>query len=72
MVIQSKKVPIGEIWFAESLLPELTMFIEIFKVSLGQIKSERGELRNNKRGCVFSMVIWTAYRMGQYRVNDHP
>ena len=34
MVIQSKKVPIGEIWFAESLLPELTMFIEIFKVSL--------------------------------------
>ena len=37
MVIQSKKVPIGEIWFAESLLPELTMFIEIFKVSLSQI-----------------------------------
>ena len=47
MVIQSKKVPIGEIWFAESLLPELTMFIEIFKVSLGQIKSDLGEVRNN-------------------------
>ena len=26
----------------------------------------------NKRGCVFPMVIWPAFRMGQYRVNDHP
>ena len=25
-----------------------------------------------KRGCVFSMDIWPAFRMGQYRVNDHP
>ena len=25
-----------------------------------------------KRGCVFSIVIWSAFRMGQYRVNDHP
>ena len=25
-----------------------------------------------KRGCVFSMVIWPAFRMGQYRANDHP
>ena len=30
------------------------------------------EKPNNKRGCVFSMVIWPAFRMGQYRVNDHP
>ena len=27
---------------------------------------------NHKRGCVFPMVIWPAFRMGQYRVNDHP
>ena len=26
----------------------------------------------NKRGCVFPMVIWPAFRMGQYRANDHP
>ena len=25
-----------------------------------------------KRGCVVPMVIWPAFRMGQYRVNDHP
>ena len=25
-----------------------------------------------KRGCVLPMVIWPAFRMGQYRVNDHP
>ena len=24
----------------------------------------------NKRGCVFPMVIWPEFRMGQYRVND--
>ena len=24
-----------------------------------------------KRGCVFSMVIWPAFRMRQYRANDH-
>ena len=23
------------------------------------------------RGCVFPMVIWPAFRMGQYRVSDH-
>ena len=27
---------------------------------------------NSKLGCVFPMVIWPAFRMGQYRVNDHP
>ena len=26
----------------------------------------------NKRGCVFPMVIWPVFRMGQYRVTDHP
>ena len=26
----------------------------------------------DKRGCVFPMVIWPEFRMGQYRVNDHP
>ena len=26
----------------------------------------------DKRGCVFPMVIWLKFRMGQYRVNDHP
>ena len=25
-----------------------------------------------KRGCVFSMVIWPAFRMGQHRASDHP
>ena len=25
-----------------------------------------------KRGCVFPMVIWLAFRVGQYRANDHP
>ena len=25
-----------------------------------------------KVGCVFPMVIWVEFRMGQYRVNDHP
>ena len=25
----------------------------------------------SKRGCVFPMVICPAFRMGQYRVNDH-
>ena len=24
-----------------------------------------------KRGCVLTMVIWPAFRMGQSRVNDH-
>ena len=26
----------------------------------------------SKRGCVFPMVILPAFRMEQYRVNDHP
>ena len=26
----------------------------------------------NKQGCVLLMVIWPEFRMGQYRVNDHP
>ena len=30
------------------------------------------EISDSKRGCVFSMVIWLAFHMGQYRVNDHP
>ena len=25
-----------------------------------------------QRGCIFPMVIWPAFRKGQYRVNDHP
>ena len=25
-----------------------------------------------KQGCVFPMVIWPAFRMGQFSVNDHP
>ena len=29
-------------------------------------------MRLTKRGCVFSMVNWPAFRMGQYRANDHP
>ena len=28
--------------------------------------------QKHKRGCVIPMVIWPAFRMGQYRVNDHP
>ena len=32
-----------------------------------QVKRQYG-----KRGCVFPMVIWPAFRMEQYRVNDHP
>ena len=27
---------------------------------------------SNKQGCVFPMVIWPAFRMEKYRVNDHP
>jgi len=27
---------------------------------------------SHKRGCVFPMVIWPAFRIRQYRVNDHP
>ena len=27
---------------------------------------------DNKQGCVFPMVIWPAFRMEKYRVNDHP
>ena len=26
---------------------------------------------NNKVGCVFTMVIWSEFRMGQNRDNDH-
>ena len=26
----------------------------------------------NKQGCVFQMVIWPAFRMEKYRINDHP
>ena len=26
----------------------------------------------SKRGCVFPMVNWPAFRMGQYRVNENP
>ena len=29
-------------------------------------------IRAHKLVCVFPMVIWPAFRMGQYRVNDHP
>ena len=34
----------------------------------------RCDIKNyhTKRGCVFSMVIWPAFLMGQYRVTDHP
>ena len=28
--------------------------------------------RLSKQGCVFPMVIWPAFRMEKYRVNDHP
>ena len=34
--------------------------------------TRRGQRDDIKRGCVFPMVIWPAFRMGQYRVNDHP
>ena len=27
---------------------------------------------NYKRGCIFPMVIWPAFRMGQFRVKGHP
>ena len=27
---------------------------------------------SSTRVCVFPMVIWPAFRMGQYRVIDHP
>ena len=27
---------------------------------------------DHELGCVFPMVIWPAFRMGQYRVNDLP
>ena len=26
----------------------------------------------NKQGCVYPMVIWPAFRMEKYKVNDHP
>ena len=28
-------------------------------------------LSDRKRGCIFPMVIWPAFRMGQYWANDH-
>ena len=30
-----------------------------------------GSCWSSKQGCVFPMVIWPAFRMGQYRVDDH-
>ena len=35
-------------------------------------KSSRNRWMFVKQECVFPMVIWPAFRMGQYRVNDHP
>ena len=29
------------------------------------------KIQNNKVGCVVSMVIWSEFRMGQYRDDDH-
>ena len=30
------------------------------------------KMQSIKWGCVFPVVIWPAFRIGQYRVNDHP
>ena len=27
---------------------------------------------STKQGCAFPMIIWPAFRLGKYRVNDHP
>ena len=35
-------------------------------------KKSRKFSDTSKRGCVFLMVIWPAFRMGQNGVNDHP
>ena len=32
----------------------------------------KGEQKNIKPGCVIPMVIWPEFRMGKYRINDHP
>ena len=47
----------------------------VYKAEPVSTKSKMSQVQthlNNKRGCVFPMVIWPAFHMGQYRVNDHP
>ena len=46
----------------------------VMKFSLRLLKPCKVGARdvNNKLGCVFPIVIWPAFRMEQYRVNDHP
>ena len=46
------------------LAPAITAFFKFIYVALVEC--------TNKRGCVFPMVIWPAFRIWQYRVNDHP
>ena len=42
------------------------------QIRSGPKKSDHGKDRGAKQGCVFPMVIWPAFRMEKYRVNDHP
>ena len=46
----------------------------LFFAVILRTEAETDGKRNSlsKWGCVFSMVIWPAFRLGQYRVNDHP
>ena len=41
------------------------------RINLAQPTIFRGLQINIKRGCVFLMVIWSAFRMGQHIANDH-
>ena len=56
----------------------LTELVEMnFQVSFQWIhfevfKRSRLDHRLGKREYVFPMVIWPAFRIGQYRANDHP
>ena len=38
---------------------------------LGTVRAKQFQTTRYKRGCVFSMVIWPAFRMKQHRVKDH-
>ena len=55
--------------FLKKLLAVLLTFINLIALKIYENEILEDSLVTNKRGCVFPMVIWHAFRMVQLRVS---
>ena len=57
-----------------SMIVTINIFISLFIPVRSIILTIENfySIHDGKRGCVFPMDIWPAFRMEQYKVNDHP